>query len=185
MTTVLPITVLAGLILILCGRLLLQAQQNKRSRSITVEDFEKARTTLDRVILEKAVMERIFAAEDAAFISREGAPELVAFFEKERKALAIKWLKKTRAELSELIDMHLKLASYTRNPSPRFEIGLSVRYLAFVVGSHIALLLILIRGPFKASRAFSYAFDVTKYFYTIFAFRFEEVNPLQLRSLAE
>ena len=173
---------LGSAILLLCARLIIQTL--KRSRFITMDDFLKARATLDSVILEKAVMERIFAVEDEEFISHERRPEVKNLFERERKALAVQWLRTTQREIARLMDMHLRLASYTHNPDSHFEVELAINYAAFFVGSRLFLLLVFLAGPFKAARLFSYTAAATSHFYTVFRVRFDKVDPLLLRSVA-
>jgi hypothetical protein len=80
------------------------------------------------------------------------------------------------------MDLHLRLASYTYDPNPGFELRLTVKYFTFVVVSNIALLLLWLLGPFKATRTLSYAIRTAGSFCSTFSFRLERVNPTRLSS---
>ena len=178
------IAILASLILLLWIRLIVQSRQGNDSRVVTIEDFSQAQNMLDCLILEKGLTNRIFGSDDAQFISSVGTAEVQSFFEKERKTIAIKWIRKTQKEMARLMDIHLKLASYTYNPSARYEFSFAAKYMLFVLASYIALFMVFIEGPYQTARVFAYTIDATGRLYTTFRLRLDEVNPARLRSLA-
>jgi hypothetical protein len=181
MSGLLIIVVLGTLILILGLRLVLQSSNaSAQSPSVTIEEFANAREALDTVFVEAAAIERIFSTEDMEFVSHASAPKVQHRFLKERKALAIQWLRKTQKQVAELMDLHLRLAGYTHEPSPRFELKLSAKYLSFLLVSYTLLLLLWLRGPFKARRAVAYTSGVAGYFCTVFSLRLQSVNAVDL-----
>ena len=175
----LPIIIVAGLILFLCIRVIVQSND---SRAVTIQDFSQAQNMLDSVILERSLTSRIFETDDAAFVSRVATPRVQALFEKERKTLAVKWIRKTQKKLARLMDVHLRLASYTYNPSSRYEFALGAKYLVFLFVSYSALLMVLIEGPYETARMIAYAIDTADRLCNVFRLRLERVNPARLGS---
>jgi hypothetical protein len=180
MTTLAPILALGVLILVFGGRLLVQSLSGRRNRPVTIEDFSRARAALHSMSLEAMATRRIFAIDDMEFIASKGALELEHFFVKERRSLAVRWLRLTQKQVAQLMDLHLRLASYTFEPSPRFEFRLTVNYVRFVVVSNALLALVWLRGPFNAVKAVSYTLSVADYFCSAFSLRLENTNPVKL-----
>jgi hypothetical protein len=181
MTGLIAIVILGSLILIFGIRLVLQSRNTSaRSPYVTLEEFASAREALDTAFVEAAAIERIFSTEDMEFISHSSSPRARRLFQEERKDLAIQWLRKTQKQVAQLMDLHLRLAGHTYEPSPRFELRLGVKYLAFLLVSYFLLFLLWLRGPFKPKRAVVYASRVAGYFCTVFSLRLESVNAVHL-----
>jgi hypothetical protein len=180
MIGLMPIVLLGTLILVFSGRLLLQWSKNRHAQPVTIEDFSRARAVLDSMSLEAMATQKIFAIDDMEFISRDATLEVQRFFMKERRALAIRWLRLTQKQVAQLMDVHLKLASYTFEPSPSFELRLTVNYLCFVVISNALLMLVGLRGPFKAVRIVGYTLGVAEYFCYVFNTRLDKTDPVKL-----
>jgi len=177
MTGLLAIVILGSLILIFGIRLVLQSPNTRaQSPSVTLEEFADAREALDTAFVEAAAIERIFSAEDMAFISHASSPKARRLFLEERKALSIQWLRKTQKQVAQLMDLHLRLAGHTHEPSPRFELNLAAKYLSFLLVSYLLLFLLWLRGPFKARPVVAYTSHVAGYFCTVFSLRLESVN---------
>ena len=180
MTGLIPIVILGTLILLFAGRLLVQRTKENRERALTIEDYTSARAALDAVFVETTAIKRIFANEDMEFISQVGAAEVVRFFLKERNGLAIQWLRLTQRQVARLMDLHLRLASYTYEPSPRFEFRLTINYLWFVFISNALLVLLWLRGPFKTATIVSYTLHNAEQFCSVVSMRLEKINPSKL-----
>jgi hypothetical protein len=181
MTGLVAIVILGSLILIFGIRLVLQSPNTStQPPSVTLEEFASAREALDTAFVEAAAIERIFSTEDMAFISQASSPKARRLFLEERKALAIRWLRKTQRQVAQLMDLHLRLAGHTHEPSPRFELKLGAKYLAFLLVSYLLLFLLWLRGPFKARPVVAYTSHVAGYFCTVFSLRLESVNALHL-----
>ena len=78
------------------------------------------------------------------------------------------------------MDVHLKLASYTFEPSPGLEFRLTVNYLCFVVVSNALLMLVWLRGPFKAVKIVGYTRGVAEHFCSVSNTRLEKTDPVKL-----
>ena len=180
MTALIPVLLLGTLILILGCGLLVQWVRTDHSHAVTVEDYSAARTALDSVFIETAATKRIFATDDVKFISESGAPQVQRFFLRERKKLAIQWLSTTKKRVARLIYLHFKLASYTYEPSPRFEVNLVVKYIYFVLVSNGLLVLLWLFGPFETFRGVSHTLSAAEHFCSVFSLRLEKVDPVKL-----
>jgi len=180
MMALIPILLLGILILVFGGRLLVQWSRTNRARPVTIEDYSNARALLDSVFAETAAIKRIFASEDMEFISHVGTSDVQRFFLKERKTLAIQWVRMTQKQVAHLMDLHLKLVSYTYEPSPRSETKLTVNYLCFILASNGLLILLWLFGPFEAVRIVAYTVRVSEYFCSEFSLRLEKIDPVKL-----
>src|SRR6266853_3541977 len=113
-------------------------QWSRRSHTpvVTIEEYSQARAALDSVFAETAAIKRIFASEDMEFVSQAGTGDVQRFFLRERKNLAIQWVRMTQKQVAHLMDLHLKLASYTYEPSPKFEFKFTVNHVCFILASN-------------------------------------------------
>jgi hypothetical protein len=183
MTGLILILLLGSLILTFALRLLLQSlKAGIDKRPVTVDDFSKAREALDSVFVATAAINRIFSSEDMEFIARSAAKEPRRLFLKERKILALQWLRMMQKQVAHLMNLHLRLASYTYNPSPRFELRLTAKYLTFALVSYILLLQFCLLGPFKATRSTAYTIRAAGTFCNVFSLRLDCINPARLSS---
>jgi hypothetical protein len=182
MTALVSISVLSTLIVVLGIRLLAQSGNKRQRPAVTTVEYANACESLNTGFVETETIKRIFSVEDAEFIARSAGPDVQCLFLKERKKLALQWVRKARTHVARLMDLHLRLASYTYDPSPRFELKLTAKYLTFVAVSNIVLLLLWLLGPFKTTRSISYAIRTAGSFCTTFRVRLERVNPTRLSS---
>jgi hypothetical protein len=184
-TGLIAILLLGALILIFGGRLLMQGAKRDHAQTVTIQDYAQARAALDSVFVETAAIKRIFADEDKEFVSRTGTLDAQQFFLKERKGLAMQWVRMTQKEVAHLMHLHLKLASFTYEPSPRSEVKLTVNYLCFILASNGLLILLWLFGPFEAVRIVAYTVRVAEYFCSVFSLRLEKIDPVKLSSARE
>lgn len=183
MTGLIPILLLGTLVLVFGARLLLKSWRNKDAPVVTIEDFSRARAELDSVFVETAAIRRIFASDDFEFVSRRCPCNVQHFFLRERKALAVQWLRMTQSQVAHLMDLHLRLASYTYDPSPRLELKLNFKYVWFILTTRILLIVLSLRGPFEAVRIVSYTLRATEYFCSLCSLRLEKIDPAKLGSI--
>jgi hypothetical protein len=173
---------LGTLVLISGTRLFLRWIGARHAAIVTIEDYSGARTALDSLFTETAAIKRIFAADDMEFVSQAGAGDVQRFFLNERKRLAIQWVRMTQKQVGHLMDLHLKLASYTYEPSPRSEMKLTINYLGFILASNGLLILLLLFGPFEVVRIAAYTVHVAEYFCSVFSLRLEKIDAVKLGS---
>src|SRR5260370_26460527 len=122
MSELAPVLILAAVAFVL----LLHWRWRNAHQGVTIEQFSRAQESVDALIGDFSLGKRIFEAGDMKFISRHPSLEARRVFLLERKALAISWLRHTRRQLTYLMDLHLKLASYTYQPNPSSDLRLSM-----------------------------------------------------------
>jgi hypothetical protein len=184
--TLLPIFVLGALIVLSSARLIVQSSRKASGKKVvTVDDYVMARTELDEVLVANASIQRIFAREDLEFVSRNNSPAVHRLFRDERRKLALLWVRNSQKRLAHLMDVHLRLASYTRRPCPQIEIRVAAQYFAFLVASYFVLGLLWLCGPFAAAGIIHYVLDVPGNLCTAFAPRLEDVDVVRLEAGAD
>ena len=150
MTGVLLASLLGTFILAFVIALISQSASRSRQPA-GIEDYSNARRALDAVSVDAAAIRRIFSEEDLKFALCSGQPDVQKLFMKERKRLAIQCLLRTQRRIGEIVDLHLRLASYTYAPRPGVELSLSAQYLNFLLVSNLVLLLLRLAGPFRTA----------------------------------
>jgi hypothetical protein len=180
MMTLIPIVLLGLSILALSVQLLVQQSRNRQPLLVTIEDYTTARAVLDSIFVETMATQRIFAKDDLDFVARTGSLEAHQVFLKERQALAARWLRVTQKQVAQLMNLHLKLAGYTNNPSPRFEFSLALKYAGFVAVSNVLLIFLWLRGPFNTVRIVAYTLGVAQDCCSAFSARLENTDPVKL-----
>ncbi len=168
----LPFLILAAVALLL----LLHWSRRNVHRHVTIEEFSLAQEAVDSLTGEFSLVRRLFEPDDMRFISRQPSPEARHVFLRERKTLAISWLRHLRRQLGHLKDLHLTLASYTNHPSPRVDLGFLTDYLIFAVVCNVLLVLVWIRGPFQLATIVGYNLNAVSQFCGVFSRRLEDVN---------
>ena len=180
MSGLIPILILGTLILVFGGRLLLQGSRRNDTPTMTTEDYSAASGMLDSVFEGALATKRIFAPEDLEFIARTGMRDVQQFFTRERSNLARQWLRMTQKQMARIMHLHLRLASYTTDPGPKFEIGLTVRYACFILASNALLILIWLRGPFEAARITGYTLGMAEHFCSALSVRLKTIDSAKL-----
>jgi hypothetical protein len=171
-----PVLILAALALVL----LLHWRRRNAHQSVTIEQFSRAQESVDALIADFSLGKRIFEAGDMKFISRHPSLEARRVFLLERKALAISWLRHTRRQLTYLMDLHLKLASYTYQPNPRSDLRLWMEYRILAFACDSLVVLVWIRGPFQLGTVVGYALRGVNELCAVFSLRLEDINPARL-----
>ncbi len=180
MMGLIPIVILGCLVLAFGARIVLQSWRDNRRREVTIHDYTCATEALDACLLEGLTIKKIMSAEDLAFIRTSGTPHVQRFFKRERKKLAIQWLRRTQTQVAQLMDLHLRLAGCTSAPDPEFELELSLQYLAFLLVTNAVLAVTWAAGPFEASRLMRLVVEASGHFWIIFRARLGTVDPSRL-----
>ena len=171
---------LMGTLLLAFGVRLLSQSRSRAKLPPSIEDYSNARKALNVVSVEAAAITRIFSAEDLKFISCSSPRDVQRFFQKERRRLAIRWLRRTQNQIAHIVNLHLKLAGYTYALSPRAEVSLTARYFIFVISSYVVLMFLWLFGPFKSGNVISCMTRSVASFCDVLAIRLDEINRTRL-----
>ena len=185
MIYLLPVLFLGVLILVLLIWLLSRTSGQESNRHVSIEQYSHAQETVKSLITGFCVVRRMFAPEDMEFISRQPARELIGTFLKERKALVVSSIRETRQQITLLVNLHFKLASYTYQPSPKLEFKLFTNYLWFIVVCHLLVFSIRLRGPFEVGKMVDQALTGAEQFCHAVSDRLEKTNPDRLSRARE
>lgn len=182
LTGILPYVLLGVFILALGVRLIVQNVIHRGAERETLDDHVRFEEVRNRIFVEADVVRRILSKDDARFIEGTGTPEVQKLFYRERKKLALRWVRRTQRQVSYLLKMHLILAGQMSKPTHKFDFDLSAKYLVFKFISSVVLAIIWLVGPFKASIMITYIINSAEYFLRIFRVRHFDVQDSQLTS---
>ena len=113
------------------------------------------------------LIERILDPRDLDFVDKESTGETVRLFERERRALALVWLRQTRRQVGELMSRHVAAVRQNRNLRPGLEIQLALHYATFLLGYRLTLALFYIQGPFQVRAFVNYVTSISTQLYGI------------------
>jgi len=134
------------------------ASRNGEHGDLSVEEFERPSLVL---------ADRIFSSQDWDFVRREASYELQREFQRERKRVALLWLKQTRREAARLMKFHRRTIRHNIDVNPSVEIRLAVNYLSFLFLCSVLQVLIRVRGPFRTRRIVGRAFGVANELWSV------------------
>jgi hypothetical protein len=111
--------------------------------------------------------ERIFADCDWQFVCGIGNAGIQEEFLRNRKSLALSWVRQTRFATSKIMDRHRQAARASLTLRPLTEFGLALHYFSFLTTCGILTALIYLRGPFAAKSVVASAFALADQVYAM------------------
>lgn len=90
---------------------------------------------------------RIFSSEDWRLVKAEAPRQVARWFDRERKALAIEWLRHVRMSVRDIVREHRRAARRSQALKPAEELELAFQYWTFEVLGEFLYWLIYLRGP--------------------------------------
>jgi hypothetical protein len=103
--------------------------------------------------------ERIFSPQDWDFVSRETPLEIQRMFQRERKVLAISWLRHTRMRVSQVMRAHVVVARQSEGLQLGAEVRLALNFVLFLILCDFLIGLIWLRGPVRTRRIVQQTFQ--------------------------
>jgi hypothetical protein len=100
----------------------------------------------------RALTDRIFAEQDWEFVSRRTPVEIQGAFLRERRNLALSWLRQIHGQATQLMRLHRQAARQNTELKPGVEIRLAASYVSFAFLEGLLYVLICVRGPFRARK---------------------------------
>jgi hypothetical protein len=151
MTPLLPFLLLGLLLLVL----LVYWAWRSGVYSAGAGELDEAQEALDALQLEllpRPLVAKIFSPQDWEYISTHTSPQIQRRFERERRAIALAWLRQTRGQVGRLMVVHRRIARQSVSLSPAVELRLAAHYFVFLLACDLLLGLIWLRGPLHAGR---------------------------------
>ena len=166
-------------VLLICVRRGVETAASRR-------EFPEARKALLALQLElppRDLMDRIFASQDWDFVLSLSLPRIQRIFLRERKTVALSWLRHTRMKARRLMDFHLKAVRRNIAVSRAVEFELAINYILFLVICRILLGLIWLHGPFGTRRLVGYAASMGEHLALTFGSLLARLDPVYLDRL--
>ncbi len=105
----------------------------------------------------RELVDRIFAARDWEFVSKEAGADTRKVFLRERKRIALSWLRQTRTQAGQLMRFHRRAVRRNVGLKTILEVKLAASYLAFLLLWGVLQVLIRFGGPFRAQKMAGHA----------------------------
>lgn len=99
------------------------------------------------------LLARCISLEDVAYVSGLRAPSLSHLLFRERRRLALLWLRQTRREAGRLYRLHLRTSGQAVDLQPVAELQLLFHFASFLIVYQILISVVWLYGPVRA-RAF-------------------------------
>jgi hypothetical protein len=123
-------------------------------RRSTADDFaaihDRSESTEYRVHLpERALLDRCLAREDEEFVAELRSPRLLSLLQRERRRLALGWLRQTRREASRLYRLHVRCVRHAADLQPGSEMKLlsALGLFLFICGMMMGM--VWLSGPLR------------------------------------
>jgi hypothetical protein len=99
---------------------------------------------------DRAIMERILAPEDSRYIASLRLPRVYRLFQRERRVLALAWLRAIRAEATRIFGLHTRAVRQTQDVRPMMEVRVACSFALFMLNYAVIVGLVRWYGPFGA-----------------------------------
>lgn len=188
MTDLVLIVVVGSALLALVAFWVLAVLRKGSSPGLTDRQLTEVRATLGYLnfrLTPRSIVERVFSSEDWEFVSRHAPPWARKKFLRERKEIAIRWLKKTREDIGQLARVHRTMVQPAADISPQAEFSILHHYVAFVIATRVLIILISVLGPLSSKRAAGYAIEVSERLFDEFARVWAALDPEHLARIKE
>jgi len=133
--------------------LLLALVAGKRSAGVegtarALVDARHALRTLQGELLPPGLVERIFAKQDFNFVTSATPQDVQALFLRERKKVAICWVRQVHAGVLKLMDFHLGQARFYAKLSLATEMKLALNFAALLFACRLVQFALYLGGPY-------------------------------------
>lgn len=139
---------LAGVLLV--GTLFALVRRGRRAEggAQALVDARHALNVLQLDLLPSELVGRIFATRDSEYIRAETPSRIQEMFQRERKRIALSWVRQVRGQILSLRRFHLGAARSYAQLSLRTEMGLAVDFAALLFACRILQVMLYVRGPY-------------------------------------
>jgi len=110
----------------------------------------------------QTLVERLFALQDWEYVSRQAPPQIRRLFLRERRSIALSWLRDTRGQAVHLVGFYLRVVRRNASLKPGVELRLAFRYALFLLESGALSLWIRLGGTFYSRKMVGYAVSVSQ-----------------------
>lgn len=146
-----------GLLLLTLLAFLFRHSPGEGASAEQLTDAQKVLTALQSELLPIRFVERIFSSVDWDYVSHQATPDILRMFFRERRALALSWLRQTHGQVAKLMGLHVRFVRGKVDLNPAVETMLAVDYVLFELFYLLLVGLIWVRGPVHVRKLIGYA----------------------------
>ena len=130
--------------------ILLWARGRRRSSAFVRSRFAPEAAEYLVQLPPRDLLERCFSEDDVRFVAGLGAPEVLRLLLRERRRLALEWLRLTGREARRLLGLHVRTVRFAADLRPATEFQLLARAGAFLFTYELLMILVRWYGPLRA-----------------------------------
>lgn len=161
MTAAISFVAVASLLLIV---LFLFLRYSTRPKGAS--DVHESLNALQSELLPDWFVGRLFSEEDWKFAHGQAA-ETGSLFDRQRKTVALSWLKQTQEHVARLMDFHLRTARQRPDLKPSAEIKITLEYVQFQLLCKLLSGMIRMAGPMRVRSVAGHAVNIAAHLGTI------------------
>lgn len=156
MTGAIPFLTIGSLLLVVLF-LFLRRTVTSPGKTKDLSDAREALNALQSELLPDWFVDRLFSEQDWKFARGHASSHIPSLFDRERKIVALSWLKQTQEHVARLMDFHLRMARQRSDLKPLVEIKLTFEYVQFQLLCMLLAGLIRMVGPIRVRSLAGYA----------------------------
>jgi hypothetical protein len=106
--------------------------------------------TLQHGLLPADLLTRIFDRQDLNYVTEKMSPEICKLFLAERKRISLRWVRRVRLEVLNLMHFHLAHSRFHTKISLLTEMRLALDFSGLLLACRVLETLFYLRGPYAA-----------------------------------
>ena len=129
------------------------ARRNRAPVEGSAHQFVEARgslQTLQRGLLPRGMIDRIFDRQDLAYVTAQTAPPIRRLFLEERKKVSLQWVRRVRMEIVNLMHFHRTHSRFHTEISLMTEFRLALDFAGLLLACRLLEAIFYFRGPYAA-----------------------------------
>lgn len=146
-----------GSLLLVVLFLFLRRTVTSPGKTKDLSDAREALKALQSELLPDWFVDRLFSEEDWKFARGHASSDIPSLFDRERKIVALFWLKQTQEHVARLLDFHVRMARQRPDLKPIVEIKLTFEYAQFQLLCKLLAVMIRMVGPIRVRSLAGYA----------------------------
>lgn len=159
--------VAVGSLLLVVLFLFLRRTSTSPSKINSLSDAHEALNALQSELLPDWFVDRLFSTQDWEFAHAQSPQSIPLLFDRERKAVALSWLKQTSEHVRRLMDFHVRMARQRPDLKPSVEVRLTFEYMQFQLLCKLLSGMIRMAGPMRVRNVAGHAVNIAIHLGTI------------------
>ena len=162
MTYALPVSFGISVLLLL-GYFVLRTKSTSYD-TVDLDEFKDSLSNLRAGLVAESQMDRLLSVEDWKYVTRVMPPYIQKMFYRERRAVVILWLLRTRKSVGSLVRQYKKIVRNNPNLSGITEAKIAFDFYVFWFLCELLLLCVWLCGPIKTAKMIRWMFGQARRF---------------------